>query len=56
VLKYINKVSYHIDVDISFKSILNYNHINIISIKDPLVYQTFEDSNNTDDREFPLNS
>jgi glycosyl transferase family 25 len=54
LLKYINKVSYHIDLDICFKSIVNYNHLNIISVKDPLVYQTFEDSNNTDDREFPL--
>lgn len=54
LLKYINKVSYHIDLDICFKSILNYNHLNIISVKDPLIYQTFEDSNNTDDRKFPL--
>jgi hypothetical protein len=35
-------------------SIFLLNHINIISVKDPLVYKTFKDSNNTDDREFPL--
>jgi glycosyl transferase family 25 len=54
LLKYINKVTYHIDLDICFKSIVNYRNINIISVKDPLVYQTFESSNNTDDRQFPL--
>jgi len=54
LLKYINKVSYHIDLDICFKTIVNFRDINIISVKDPLIYQTFENSNNTDDRQFPL--
>lgn len=54
LLKYINKVTYHIDIDICFKSNIHYKDINIISVKDPLVYQTFENSNNTDDRYFPL--
>jgi glycosyl transferase family 25 len=53
LLEYINKVSYHIDIDIFFKSFLN-KKINIISVKDSLVYQTFQSSNNTDDRQFPL--
>ena len=54
LLKYINKVTYHIDIDIWFKSIVNYRDINIISVKEPLVYQTFENSNNTYDMQFPL--
>jgi glycosyl transferase family 25 len=54
LLKYINKVTYHIDIDICFKSNIHYKDINIISVKEPLVYQTFENSNNTDDRYFPL--
>jgi glycosyl transferase family 25 len=54
LLKYITKVTYHIDIDICFKSNIHYKDINIISVKEPLVYQTFENSNNTDDRYFPL--
>ena len=52
LLKFINKVSYHIDVEICILSLL-YN-FNIISVKEPLIYQTFTTSNNTNDREYPL--
>lgn len=53
ILKYINKVSYHIDVELCILSLLR-NDINIISIKEPLIYQTFTTSNNTNDRHYPL--
>jgi GR25 family glycosyltransferase involved in LPS biosynthesis len=53
ILKYINKVSYHIDIDICIRHLFN-NDLNIISIKDELIYQTFDTSNNINDREFPL--
>lgn len=53
ILKYINKVSYHIDVDLCIRNIYN-NDLNIISLKDELIYQTFDTSNNINDREFPL--
>ena len=52
LLNFINKVSYHIDVEICILSLL-YN-FNIISVKEPLIYQTFTTSNNTNDREYPL--
>lgn len=52
ILKYINKVSHHIDVELCISSLL-YN-FNIISVKEPLIYQTFDTSSNIDDREFPL--
>lgn len=52
ILNDINKISYHIDVDLCFKSLI-YNY-NIISVKEPLIYQTFENSNNINDRHFPL--
>lgn len=52
ILNYINKVSYHIDVELCISSLL-YN-FNIISVKEPLIYQTFDTSNNTNDREYPL--
>ena len=52
ILKYINKVSYHIDFELCISSLL-YN-FNIISVNEPLVYQTFDTSNNTNDREYPL--
>ena len=53
ILNYINKVSYHIDVDLCLLSLLR-NGINIISVKEPLLYQTFNTSNNTNDRHYPL--
>jgi glycosyl transferase family 25 len=52
ILKYINKVSYHIDVELCISSIIN--NLNIITVKDKLIYQSFDDSNNTNDREYPL--
>jgi glycosyl transferase family 25 len=52
ILNDINKISYHIDVELCFKSLL-YNY-NIISVKEPLIYQTFDTSNNTNDRHYPL--
>jgi glycosyl transferase family 25 len=52
ILKYINKVSYHIDVELCISSLL-YN-LNIISVKEPLIYQTFDTSNNINDRKYPL--
>ena len=53
ILKYINKVSYHIDFELCFLSLLR-NGINIISIKEPLIYQIFNTSNNTNNRHYPL--
>lgn len=53
ILNYINKVSYHIDFELCFLSLLR-NNINIISLKEPLIYQTFNSSNNTNDRHYPL--
>ena len=53
ILNYINKVSYHIDVELCFLSLIR-NGINIISLKEPLLYQTFNTSNNTNDRHYPL--
>jgi len=53
ILNYINKVSYHIDFELCFLSLLR-NGINIISVKEPLIYQTFNTSNNTNDRHYPL--
>jgi glycosyl transferase family 25 len=52
ILKYINKTSYHIDVELCISSIIN--NLNIITVKDKLIYQNFDDSNNTNDREYPL--
>jgi glycosyl transferase family 25 len=53
ILNYINKVSYHIDFELCFLSLLR-NGINIISVKEPLIYQTFNTSNNINDRHYPL--
>jgi GR25 family glycosyltransferase involved in LPS biosynthesis len=52
ILKYINKVSYHIDNEILIKSL--FTDLDIISIKEKLIYQTFETSNNINDRNYPL--
>ena len=52
ILKYINKVSYHIDIQMSMQYL--FTDVNIISVKEPLIYQTFETSNNTNDRKYPL--
>jgi len=54
ILNYINKVSYHIDFDLCIRHLFNYNDLNIISIKEPLIYQTYNTSNNINDRYFPL--
>jgi glycosyl transferase family 25 len=53
ILNYINKVSYHIDFELCFLSLLR-NGINIISVKEALIYQTFNTSSNTNDRHYPL--
>ena len=50
--KYINKVSYHIDFELCILSLIK--NLNIISVKEALLYQTFDNSNNTDNREYPL--
>jgi glycosyl transferase family 25 len=52
ILKYINKVSYHIDFELCILSLIK--NLNIISVKEALLYQTFDNSNNTDNREYPL--
>jgi glycosyl transferase family 25 len=52
ILKYINKVSYHIDLEIFMTSL--FTDLNVISVKERLIYQTFETSNNINDRNYPL--
>jgi glycosyl transferase family 25 len=52
ILKYIYKVSYHIDFQIFMTSL--FTDLDIISIKERLIYQTFETSNNINDRNYPL--
>lgn len=53
LLNHINKITHHIDVELAFLSMINSN-INIISLKDPLIYQTYNSSNNINDRHYPL--
>lgn len=53
ILNHINKITYHIDVELAFLSITNSN-INIISLKDPLIYQTYNTSHNINDCHYPL--
>ena len=53
LLKYINKVSYHIDAEICIQSLIR-NDLNIISLKEPLLYQSYNISYNKNDRHFPL--
>lgn len=52
IIKYLNKVSYHIDVELCILSLIH--NFNIISVKEALIYQKFDNSNNTEDREYPL--
>jgi len=52
ILKNIDKVFYHIDIQISLQSL--FTDLNIIAVKEPLIYQTFESSHNTNDRKYPL--
>ena len=52
ILKYLNKISYHIDFELCILSLIQ--NLNIISVKEALIYQTFDNSNNTDNREYPL--
>jgi glycosyl transferase family 25 len=53
LLNYINKITYHIDVELAFLSLINSN-INIISLKEPLIYQTYDNSHNINDCHYPL--
>ena len=53
LLNHINKITYHIDVELCFLSLLN-SDINIISLKDPIIYQTYNSSNNINDLHYPL--
>lgn len=53
ILNYINKISYHIDVELAFLSLMH-SDINIISLKEPLIYQTYNTSNNINDCHYPL--
>ena len=53
LLKYINKVSHHIDAEICIQSLIR-NDLNIISLKEPLLYQSYNISYNKNDRHFPL--
>ena len=52
ILKYIDKVSYHIDFQICMTSL--FTDLDVISVKERLIYQTFETSNNLNDRNYPL--
>ena len=52
ILKYIDKISYHIDFEICMTSL--FTDLNIISAKDHLIYQTFETSHNENNRNYPL--
>jgi glycosyl transferase family 25 len=52
ILKYIDKVSYHIDFQICMTSL--FTDLDVISVKEGLIYQTFETSNNLNDRNYPL--
>ena len=52
ILKNIDKVFYHIDIQISLQSL--FTDLNIIAVKEPLIYQTFESSHNTNDRKYTL--
>jgi GR25 family glycosyltransferase involved in LPS biosynthesis len=52
ILKYIYKVSYHIDFQIFMTSL--FTDLDVISVKERLIYQTFETSNNLNDRNYPL--
>jgi GR25 family glycosyltransferase involved in LPS biosynthesis len=53
ILEYINKITNHIDIELCLLALYN-NNINVISMKEPLVYQTYDTSNNTNDFNFPL--
>ena len=52
ILKYIDKVSYHIDFQICMTSL--FTDLDVISVKERLIYQTFETSSNINDRNYPL--
>lgn len=54
ILKYINKVSYHIDFQITLNHLYYNKQLNIIAAKKELIYQDFNDSNNTYNYNFPL--
>jgi hypothetical protein len=49
----INKITNHIDIELCLLALYN-NDINIISMTEPLIYQTYDTSNNTNDCNFPL--
>jgi GR25 family glycosyltransferase involved in LPS biosynthesis len=53
ILEYINKITNHIDIELCLLALYN-NNIDIISMKEPLVYQTYDTSNNINDFNFPL--
>jgi len=53
ILDNINKITHHIDIELCLLALYN-NNINIISMTEPLVYQTYDTSNNTNDCNFPL--
>jgi glycosyl transferase family 25 len=53
LLDNINKITNHIDIELCLLALYN-NDINIISMTEPLIYQTYDTSNNTNDCNFPL--
>jgi len=53
LLDNINKITNHIDIELCLLALYNSN-INVISMKEPLVYQTYDTSNNTNDCNYPL--
>jgi GR25 family glycosyltransferase involved in LPS biosynthesis len=53
ILNHINKITHHIDIELCLLALFN-KDINIISMTEPLVYQTYDTSNNTNDCNFPL--
>jgi len=53
ILDNINKITHHIDIELCLLALYN-NNINIISMTEPLVYQTYDTSNNINEYNFPL--
>ena len=53
ILNYINKVAYHIDIQLGITHLYNNKELNIIASKKKLIYQIFNTSNNIYDYNYP---
>lgn len=53
ILNYVNKVAYHIDVQITINHLYYKKELNIITSKNELIYQKFNNSNNTYEYNYP---